>query len=148
MRPFAHADGCDLPRPFDELVPGLAAERDDVVVGLEDAVRELVVTHELPDILDRVELRRTGRQRHEGDVVGDGELGGHVPPGLIDDHHRMGARIDGLVHHIDSDFTRFGNPKNKPGSAKAGISRQNGLSIALVADVEEGCLPTTKLDVM
>ena len=30
MGPFAHADGGDLPRPFDELVPGLAAERDDV----------------------------------------------------------------------------------------------------------------------
>ena len=68
MRPFAHADGCDLPRPFDELVPGLAAERDDVVVGLEDAVRELVVTHELPDILDGVEFRRAGRRWQQGDV--------------------------------------------------------------------------------
>ena len=56
MCPFSHADGCDLPRPFDELVPGLAAERDDVVVGLEDAVREPVVAHELPDILHGIQF--------------------------------------------------------------------------------------------
>jgi hypothetical protein len=33
---------------------------DDVVIGCEDAVRQPVVAHELPDILDRVELRRAG----------------------------------------------------------------------------------------
>ncbi len=67
MGPFAHADGCDLPWPFDRLVPRLAAERDEVVVGWKDAVREPVFAHELPDILDRVEFRRAGRQRQEGD---------------------------------------------------------------------------------
>ena len=29
---------------------------EDVVVGLEDAVREPIVAHELPDVLDRIEL--------------------------------------------------------------------------------------------
>ncbi len=60
MRPFAHADENDLPRPFDELVPRLATERDDFLVGFEDAVREPVVAADLPDVLDRVQLRRAG----------------------------------------------------------------------------------------
>ena len=36
MRPFAHAEGHDLPWLVDEVVPGLAAQRDDVFVGFED----------------------------------------------------------------------------------------------------------------
>lgn len=53
--PRAHpASDChDLPRLIGELVPGLPAVVDDVVVGDEDAVGEPVVAHELPDILDR-----------------------------------------------------------------------------------------------
>ena len=36
---------------------------DDVVIGLEDAVGEPVVAHELPYVLDRIEL---GRFRRNG----------------------------------------------------------------------------------
>ena len=97
MCPLAHPDGHDLPRAVDEVVPGFAAECDDVIVGCEDAVREPVVAQVLPDVLDRVQFWRSRRQGQQGDVVGDGELGGHVPPGLIDDHHRMGAGIDGFT---------------------------------------------------
>ena len=32
-----------------------------------------------------------------GDGVRDVELGGHVPSGLIDNHHGVGAWIDGLA---------------------------------------------------
>ena len=46
----------DLPWLVDEVVPGLAAQRDDVFVGFEDPVRQPVVAHELPDILHRVQL--------------------------------------------------------------------------------------------
>ena len=35
---------------------------DDVVVGIEDAVGQPVVAHELPDVLDRIELGRAWRQ--------------------------------------------------------------------------------------
>ncbi len=55
----------------------------DVVVGAEDAIGEPVVAHELPDIFDGVEFGRLRRQRHQGDVVGDVELVGKVPTGLI-----------------------------------------------------------------
>ncbi len=35
---------------------------ENVVVGVEDAVGEPVVAHELPDVLHRIELRRAWRQ--------------------------------------------------------------------------------------
>ena len=38
MRPLSHADGHDAPRLIGELVPRLAAMRDDVVICLEDTV--------------------------------------------------------------------------------------------------------------
>lgn len=47
MRPIAQFDGHDLPRRFDERVPNAAALIDDVVVVLEDAVRQPFVAHEL-----------------------------------------------------------------------------------------------------
>jgi len=68
---------------------------DDVVVIPEDAVGEPVLAHELPDVLDRVELRGTGREGQERDVRWDLEPGGYVPPCLIEDDDGMGARIDG-----------------------------------------------------
>jgi hypothetical protein len=47
---------------------------EDVVVGFEDAVRGPIVAHELPDVLDRIELGRFRRQRQERDVVWDKPL--------------------------------------------------------------------------
>ncbi len=50
---FSHSDGGDFPWPFDELVPGLAAERDDVVVGCENQVREPVLGNYSPPLARR-----------------------------------------------------------------------------------------------
>jgi hypothetical protein len=41
---------------------------DEIVVVFEDAVREPVVAHKLPDVLDRVELGAFRRQSNHGDV--------------------------------------------------------------------------------
>ena len=41
MSPIALTDGHDGPRLIDEVIPGIAAMVDDVVVGSEDAVREV-----------------------------------------------------------------------------------------------------------
>ena len=57
MRPLAPSDGHDA--------PGLI---DEIVVGFEDTVGEPVVAHELPDVLDRVELGAFRRQGDNGDV--------------------------------------------------------------------------------
>lgn len=56
---------------------------EDVVVGFEDAVREPIVAHELPDVLDRIELGRFRRQRQERDVVWDGKPPRDMPSRLI-----------------------------------------------------------------
>ena len=48
MSPVAQSDGHDAPGLVDEPAPGIAATGDNVVVGLEDAVRPAVVAHELP----------------------------------------------------------------------------------------------------
>jgi hypothetical protein len=52
MSPLAQSDGHYFPRAVDEGIPGVAAVIDDIVVGFEDAVREPVVAHMLPDIFD------------------------------------------------------------------------------------------------
>ena len=53
-----------------------------IVVGFEDAVREPIVAHELPDVLNRIEL---GRFRRNGkrDVVWDGKPLRDMPSRLI-----------------------------------------------------------------
>ena len=49
--PISCPDGDDFPWHVDQLVAGEAAMVEDVAVGLEDAVEEPVVAHELPDVL-------------------------------------------------------------------------------------------------
>ena len=52
----AQADGHNAPGLIDRTDPGEAALVEDVGVGYEDSVRQPVVAHELPDILDRIEF--------------------------------------------------------------------------------------------
>ena len=94
MGPLAPADGHDFPRLNDELVPGVAAEGDDIFVGFEDPVGEPVVAHELPDVLHRVQFWGPWRKGQERDVAWDRELVGGVPAGLIEEEDGMGARCD------------------------------------------------------
>ncbi len=91
MCPFSVADGHDLPRLIDQLVPGLTAQGDDVVVGFEDPVGEPVFAHELPNVFDRVQLGRPWRQCQKRNVCWDGELASGVPTGLIQDQQDVGA---------------------------------------------------------
>ena len=92
--PISCGDGHDSPWPVGELIPGIGGQGEDVVVGLEDAVREPVLPHVLPDVLGRVEFRRSGRQGHQGDVVRDLERFGGVPAGSIENQDGMGAGGD------------------------------------------------------
>jgi hypothetical protein len=55
VSPIAASDRHDLPGLVDERVAGVAAVVDDVVEGFEDAVRQPVCSHELPDIFLRIE---------------------------------------------------------------------------------------------
>ena len=91
MRPLAQSDGHDAPGLIDELVPSVAAMVDEIVVGFEDAVREPVVAHKLPDVFDRIELGAFWRQRNDGDICGHEETGRQVPASLIDQEDGMGS---------------------------------------------------------
>jgi len=81
---LAQSDGHDAPGLIDQVVPSLAAMIDEIVVGFEDAVGKPVVAHELPDILDRIELGAFWRQRKDGDVGRHEDSSRQVPAGLID----------------------------------------------------------------
>ena len=67
---------------------------DQIIVGFEDAVREPVVTHELPDVLDWVEFWAFRRQGEDGDIGGNDQSCRQVPPSLIDEQDGMGPGRD------------------------------------------------------
>ncbi len=67
---------------------------EDVIVGVKDSVREPVLTHELPDVLDRVQFWAFCRQRHQGNIGRDFQVAGDVPTGLIEQQHRVGVGRD------------------------------------------------------
>ena len=92
---MAQSDGHDSPGLIDELVPRHTAVVDEIVVRFEDAVRQPVVTQELPDVFDRIELGTFRRQRHNGDVGWHDESRGQVPAGLIDQEYGVCAGRDG-----------------------------------------------------
>ena len=102
MRPLAQSDGHDAPRLIDEPVPCEAAVINDVVVGFVDAVRQPVVAHELPQVLDRVQFRASWRQRHQRDVGRNDQFGRSVPSSLVEDQYGVGARRD-----MEGDFLQM-----------------------------------------
>ena len=108
MCPFAHSDGHDAPRLIAKGVAGFAAEIDDLIIRLEDAVRQPVVAHELPDILDWVQFGSLRRQWQNGDVFRQMEFFRRVPASLIDDQNRMGAGIDGCSNFGHMGVHRLG----------------------------------------
>ena len=96
MRPLAQSDGHDAPWLIDELVPCFAAMVDEIVIGFENTVREPVVAHVLPDVLNRVEFWGFWRQGDNGDVGGNDQSRRQVPSSLIDQEHGVGTGRDGL----------------------------------------------------
>ena len=79
----------------DELLPGVAASIEDGVVISEDAVCEVVLAKELPDIFCRVEFWRVGRQGQKRDVAGNIEACGlFVIAGAVHDDDGVSAGGD------------------------------------------------------
>lgn len=118
MCPLAHSDGRDAPRLIDELVPCEAAVIDDVVVRFEDAVRQPIVAHELPDIFNWIELGATGRKRHQGDVGRNDQFCGAVPSGLVESDHRMrpGRDVEGDLLEVHAHGLGVARWHDDPGS--------------------------------
>lgn len=99
MCPAAQSNGHNGPWLVEELFPGEAAQGDDLVVGLEDAIGQPVLADELPDILDRIELRGARRQGEDSDIGRNDQFVGGVPSRLI--HHEYGM---GAGRYLGGDF--------------------------------------------
>lgn len=108
MCPLPHSDGCDGVRLREEFSPSVAGGVDDGFVGFEDAVREPVGAQVLPDVFDRVQLRRPGGQEDRGDVLRDLQLGGGVPSSTIHEQHRMRAPGDVAADLLDMELHGLG----------------------------------------
>jgi len=89
-------DGGDAVWGCHQCIPSLAADLHDVLVGFVKPVGEFVLAQILPEILDRVQLRRIGRQGDGSDVGRNRKLAAAMPAGAIVDEHRMRAGRDGL----------------------------------------------------
>ena len=103
MGPLAQSDGHDFPRLIDDAVPSLAGGIEDILVGLEDAVGEVGLPEVLPEVFDRVQLGGAGWQEEQGDVLGDLELGRHVPSGAVEQENGVGTGRD-----ISADLPEMG----------------------------------------
>ena len=77
-----------------EECPCVAGLVDDVVVAVEYCDREFVAAQVFPDVFDRVEFGRIGRQRDERDVVRNGEVFGDVIARAIENESGMAAWSD------------------------------------------------------
>ena len=69
-----------------EGIPGLAAGLDNCFGVVEHAEGKEALAEIKPDPLDRVEFRTVGWQRHQRDVVRNGERALVVPTGAVEDH--------------------------------------------------------------
>lgn len=94
MRPRSEANGCDTPRLGFKFAPSVATVGDDIFVVFEDAVREPVVTHELPEIFDGIEFRASWRQWQEGNIVGNDECSCCMPASLIKHENAVSVWAD------------------------------------------------------
>jgi hypothetical protein len=90
---------------------------DDVFVAGKDAVREPVVAHILPNVLDGIELGRLGRERDERHVFGQLQLRGDAPARPVDEHDGVGAGFHGQRDLLEMQFHGLGvaNRQDKTG---------------------------------
>ena len=61
-----------------------------------------------PHALDRVQLGRVGRQRHQRDVVGNAQRAGGVPAGSIEHHRDVLVIADGRGKAFEEHLHRLG----------------------------------------
>jgi hypothetical protein len=92
-----------------ESVPRLTAGVNDNVVAVEDAIAELVLAQELPDVFSRVKLRRIWRQVQQTDVGWQLQsCAGLMPACTVKDDDGIVARVrDGTRDQIGKVFYAF-----------------------------------------
>ena len=62
---------------------------EDIRIGREHSVREPVLAHKPPDVLDRIELGRFPRQRQQRDIRRYLQLARDVPAGSVEQQHHV-----------------------------------------------------------
>ncbi len=113
MGPLSDSDRHDEPGAINQFIPVEAAMIDDVFVAGEDAVREPVVAHILPNVLNWIELGRLGREGDERHVFGQLQLRSDVPPRPVDEHDGVGAGLHGERDLLEMQFHRLGVAKRQ-----------------------------------
>jgi hypothetical protein len=93
-RPSSGCDWCDAFGVVGEKAPCGAGFVDDVFVAFEHGDGEFVAAQIFPNILDRVQLWRVGRQAYERDVAWNGESRRDVIARAIEDERSMRSRRD------------------------------------------------------
>ena len=77
-----------------QVIPSLAAGVEDVFVGLEGSVGEVLEVELTPKLFVRVEFWAVGRQEEDGEVIWKAKLLTHVPPGTIHDDDGVFVFLD------------------------------------------------------
>src|SRR6202521_1533607 len=96
--PLSRGDGGDSAGLVEQLLPGVLAGIEYVVVALEHPVGEIGLAQVLPDVFGRIELRTCRRQRHHSEVFRDLEFARGVPPGFVGNDYGVGAGSDGMAY--------------------------------------------------
>ena len=120
------------------MVPGLATGVEDGVVAVEHTVREPVCSEVLPDILHRVQLRRSRWQHDDGKVLRDLEIVGLVPSCSVHQHSRMSPTGDVFADLVEMQLhgvgVGLGEHQSGPRSPfRADGAEQVGVLVALIS---------------
>jgi hypothetical protein len=137
--PLTSGDGSDAFWVCDEGVPGVAASVEDCVVGVEDAVAQVISAKELPDVFDRVKFGAIGRQGEQADIVGQPQpAAALVPASAVEDQDGVRTGRDLSADFGQVDVHRLGaDPRQherRPGATlRAYGAEQIGGAVPLVA---------------
>lgn len=80
---------------------------DDVVVVEEDPVRQPIVAHELPDVLDRIEFGTFGWERQEREIARTVEPCGRMPSSLVEHEDGVATGRDILGDFVQMQLHRL-----------------------------------------
>jgi hypothetical protein len=150
MCPLAVSYRFDCVRLVDEFLPSLACGVDDGIVAVEDAVGEPVLAQILPDVLDRVQFRRAGRQEDQRHVLGNIELRGGVPAGPVEQQNGVGAPCDMPADLVEMKLHGFGvgegqRQRCSDATRRADGAEQVGALVALVGRLARPRAPSGPL---
>lgn len=137
MSPISHSDRGDDLWTVGKPTPGVGGSVDDLGIGLEDAVGEPVRAQVLPDLFDRVQLRRSRRQEDQRHIFRDGEIAGGVPAGAVEqqdgvrspsDHGRDLVEVQ--LHGLGADVGE--SQRGADTARRTDRAEQTGVLVALV----------------